>query len=137
MPGATKKWHLTGKLVILQIMQRRSKPELVQAVCSQRCAYYKSGRNEELACQGYIVLERLATTKGIPLARNNDERPRDGAGEELLMQALCVTCPFHEKDCDFMENRALPPCGGFLLLMQLLAAKDLSIDDVKKNLPEK
>jgi len=61
----------------------------------------------------------------------NTDHLRDSAGEEPLVQALCMACPFHEQDCDFMENSALPPCGGFLLLMQLLGKKKISIDDVK------
>jgi hypothetical protein len=106
------------------------KPDLTQAVCLRLCSYYKPGRNEELACQGYLVLERLAL-HGVPIDSNKAERPRDRAGEESLVRALCMACPFHEQDCDFMENSALPPCGGFLLLMQLLGTKKISIDDVE------
>jgi hypothetical protein len=106
------------------------KPDLTQAVCLRLCSYYKPGRNEELACRGYLVLERLAQ-QGILIDNKNTDHLRDGAGEEPLVQALCMACPFHEQDCDFMENSALPPCGGFLLLMQLLGKKKISIDDVK------
>ena len=111
-------------------MKKDAKPELTQAVCVRFCSYYKPGRNEELACQGYLVLERLAL-QGIPVNSNKAERPRDRAGEEHLVRALCMACPFYEQDCDFMENSALPPCGGFLLLASLLAAKDISMEDVK------
>ncbi len=110
-------------------MKRDQKPDLEQAVCLRFCSYYKPGRNEELACRGYLVLERLAL-QGIPMVRKKTEL-RDRAGEELLVRTLCMACPFHEQDCDFMENSALPPCGGFLLLAQLLAANDISIADVK------
>jgi hypothetical protein len=106
------------------------KPDLTQAVCLSLCSYYKPGRNEELACRGYVVLERLAQ-HGFPIDSKKAERLRDRAGEEPLVRVLCMACPFHEQDCDFMENRALPPCGGFLLLMQLLGTKKISIDDVK------
>ncbi|OGW35596.1 MAG: hypothetical protein A2X58_10305 [Nitrospirae bacterium GWC2_56_14] len=106
------------------------KPDLTQAVCLRLCSYYKPGRDEELACQGYLVLERLAQ-QGILIDNKNTDHLRDRAGEEPLVQALCMACPFHEQDCDFMENSALPPCGGFLLLMQLLGKKKISIDDVK------
>jgi hypothetical protein len=103
--------------------------DLMQTVCLRFCSYYKPGRNEELACQGYLVLERLAL-HGAPLSGAKAE-PRDRTGEELLVRTLCLSCPFREHDCDFMENRILPPCGGFLLLAQLLAAKEISIEDVK------
>ena len=111
-------------------MKKDAKPELTQAACVQLCPYYKPGRNEELACQGYLVLERLAL-KGVLIGRSKAEHPRDRAGEEHLVRALCMACSFHAQDCDFMENSELPPCGGFLLLAQLLAAKDISMEDVK------
>ena len=110
-------------------MKRDQKPDLERTVCLRFCSYYKPGRNEELACRGYLVLERLAA-QGIPVVRKKAEL-RDRAGEEVLVSTLCMACPFHEQDCDFMENSALPPCGGFLLLAQLLAAKDITIEDVK------
>jgi hypothetical protein len=106
------------------------KPDLTQAVCLRRCSYYKPGKNEELACRGYVVLERLAQ-QGNLIDDTNTEHLRCRDVEEPLVQALCMVCPFHEQDCDFMENRALPPCGGFVLLMQLLGKKKISIDEVK------
>jgi hypothetical protein len=111
-------------------MNMGPKPDLTQAVCLGLCSYYKPGRNEELACRGYFVLEQLAL-QGVPVGSKKSEQPRDRTGEELLVRTLCMACPFHERDCDFMENSALPPCGGFLLLAQLLATKDISIEDVK------
>ncbi len=111
-------------------MNRGPKLDLTQAVCLRLCSYYKPGRNEELACRGYLVLERLAL-QGVPLRGAKAEQPRNRIGEERLVSTLCMACPFHEHDCDFMENNALPPCGGFLLLMQLMGTKDISIDDVK------
>jgi len=111
-------------------MQRGPKPDLTQEVCVRFCAYYKPGRNEELACGGYAVLERLAL-QGIPMGCTIMKQPRDRIGEELLVRTLCMACPFHHEDCDFMENSELPPCGGFMLLARLLAAKEISIEDVK------
>ncbi len=111
-------------------MHRGIKSALTRTVCSRFCSYYKPGRNEELACRGYVVLERLAQ-QGVSINRDKTELPRDGTDDGPLVSALCMACPFHEHDCDFMENRALPPCGGFLLLAQLLTAKDISLKDVK------
>ena len=106
------------------------KPDLTREVCVRLCSYYKPGRNEELACGGYVVLERLAL-QGTSISRTIMKEPRDRTGEELLVRRLCMACPFHEQDCDFMEDRELPPCGGFLLLSQLLAANEISIEDVE------
>lgn len=110
-------------------MNRGPNSYLTQTVCLRLCSYYKPGKNEERACRGYLVLERLAL-QGVSM-RGAKAKPRDRTGEELLVRALCMACPFHEQDCDFMENSALPPCGGFVLLAQLLAAKDISMEDVK------
>ena len=49
-------------------MDRDPKSDLTQAVCLRLCSYYKPGRNEELACRGYLVLERLAL-RGVPMRR--------------------------------------------------------------------
>ncbi len=111
-------------------MHRGTKSALTQMVCSRFCSYYKPGRNEELACRGYVVLERLAL-QGVSISRDKTELLRDGTDDGILVDALCMVCPFHEHDCDFMENRSLPPCGGFLLLAQLLTEKDISLKDVK------
>ena len=111
-------------------MHMGTKPDLKQLVCERLCSYYKPGKNEDLACRGYSVLERLVQ-QGIQLTGNKVEQPGSRVGDELLVRTLCLACPFHAHDCDFMENKALPPCGGFLLLSQLLAAKGISIDDVK------
>ncbi len=111
-------------------MNMDQKTDLVQTVCLGFCSYYKPGKNEELACQGYLVLERLAL-QGIPVGGKRAEQPRNRTGEKLLVRTVCMACPFHEQDCDFMENSTLPPCGGFLLLAQLLEAKDISIEDMK------
>jgi len=111
-------------------MHRVPKSDLTAEVCLRFCSYYKPGRNEELACRGYSVLERLAV-QGVSISSTKAEQPRNRAGDELLIRTLCMACPFHEQDCDFMENSALPPCGGFLLLAQLLAATAISIEDVQ------
>jgi len=110
-------------------MSMGPKPDLTQMVCLRLCSYYKPGRNEELACQGYLVLERLAL-QGVSM-RGAKAEPRDRNGDEFLVRTLCMACSFQKHDCDFMENKTLPPCGGFLLLAQLLATKDISIEDVK------
>lgn len=128
-PAAQKNGICLGSLLYF-VMNMGTQPDLTQAVCVRLCSYYKPGKNEELACGGYAVLERLAL-QGNPMRGARTEQPRDRNCEELLASMLCTACPFHEHDCDFMENSALPPCGGFLMLAQLLAAKEISIEDVK------
>jgi hypothetical protein len=111
-------------------MNMDQKYDLKQVVCARLCSYYKPGTNEEFACRGYVVLERLAE-QGVPMRGAEAGQSRAREDDDPLVRALCMTCSFHEQDCDFMENNALPPCGGFLLLAQLLSAKAISIEDVK------
>jgi len=55
--------------------------------------------------------------------------------EDMLVKHICVTCPFYEKDCDFIEHgKNSPPCGGFILLGQLLESENISIADVIINI---
>jgi hypothetical protein len=47
-----------------------------------------------------------------------------------LVNVLCLACDFHEQDCDFMQDRAARPCGGFVLLEQLLGSGVITIEDI-------
>jgi len=105
-------------------------PDLKHALCLKFCSYYKPDRNEELACEGYALIERLMA-RGMRFDFEATGKPRDRTRDTILAEAMCCSCPFHECDCDFTENRELPPCGGFLLLAQLLAAEKIKIEDIK------
>jgi len=107
-------------------------PSLEQALCSQFCAYYKPGKNEELACQGYVVVERLLQAGMVIAFKRTGSGPDpDQATIEALVRHLCMFCDFHEQDCDFMQDRTASACGGFVLLAQLLASNALSINEIK------
>lgn len=102
---------------------------LDQTLCLKFCSYYKPGKNEELACRGYAVVERLIQ-KGRLIAFTRYGREPDRSLQDMLAERLCAACEFHERDCDFAQDREARPCGGFVLLSQLLAAGELTIDDV-------
>ncbi|HUJ19703.1 MAG TPA: hypothetical protein VL197_17075 [Nitrospirota bacterium] len=101
-----------------------------KTLCLNFCAYYKPGRNEELACRGYRVIERL-TKQGrrIPLERKEQER--DAMTDDAVIRRLCVACDFRKDGCDFAMDRKAQPCGGFLLLGQLLRAGIITPDDME------
>jgi hypothetical protein len=103
---------------------------LEQALCLAYCFYYKPGKNEELACRGRIVVERLLRNGRMIVFDKSDKRI-DSATAEMLVQKMCMACDFHERDCDYMQDRAAPPCGGFILLAQLLSEGELSIEDIE------
>jgi hypothetical protein len=105
------------------------KSPLEQTLCLKFCSYYKPGKNEDLACKGYGVVERLLREGKISVIENNsDEYIPDLA--DRIIKTLCIACDFHEQDCDFMQNRAARPCGGFVLLAKLLGSGVIAIQDI-------
>jgi hypothetical protein len=102
---------------------------LERTLCFTFCAYYKPGKNEELTCKGYAIVDRLIQNGKIAISgRLNKEI--DATTMDLLVNKMCIICDFHEHDCDFMQNRAAPSCGGFILLAQRLMSGDISRDDI-------
>ncbi len=101
-------------------------------LCRALCAYYKPGRNEELACQGYLVVQELVR-RGRKLRQ---ERPAPllspgAAVRKGLEERVCGRCSFRVQDCDYSATGgAAAACGGFLLLAHLLAAGELVLEDL-------
>jgi len=102
---------------------------LNKTLCLNFCTYYKPGKNEELACRGYEVVERLMQ-RGKALAFEGSGTEFDRARAESLVQRMCANCDFRKDGCDFMMDRQAPPCGGFVLLAQLIEAGIITIDDL-------
>ncbi len=101
---------------------------LIKKLCKKFCPYYKPSKNNELACMGSIVVERLLNKNGnIPF--DKPEKLDDVTGKKLA-QTMCPACPFYESDCDFVQS-GLAPCGGFILLGNLLEKNTISIDDIR------
>jgi len=105
------------------------KSPLEQTLCLKFCSYYKPGKNEALACRGYLVVERL-TGEGKSLVLENNSGNSSPVPTDRLINVLCLACDFHEQDCDFMQNRAARPCGGFVLLEKLLGSGVITIEDI-------
>jgi len=102
---------------------------LDKTLCLKYCAYYKPGQKEELFCRGYAVVDRIMRS-GKPI-EISDVGSMPGSGpRQTLVQQLCSSCDFFEQDCDFMQDRGAQPCGGFLLLEQLLASGIIELEDV-------
>ena len=106
------------------------KIDIIDNLCREWCPYYKQGKNEELACEGFRIIERLIREgKRLPF-----EKPAQMSGphrKKELMSLLCAGCPFHGEDCDFIQlKEGAPPCGGFTLVAHLLAAGVITIDNI-------
>lgn len=102
---------------------------LEQTLCLKFCSYYKPGKNEALACRGYLVVERLSG-EGKSLVLENKSGDSSPVLRDRLVNVLCLACDFHEQDCDFMQDRAARPCGGFVLLEKLLGSGVITIEDI-------
>ncbi len=101
---------------------------LQTAICEEYCAYFKPGKNEELVCGGYAAAERLMQAGAVTRSRCGAGREFDRMLAEPLVTVLCAACDFQEDGCDFMLDRTAPPCGGFVLLAQLLETGELSLE---------
>ena len=127
------------------------------SLCEKFCPYYKPAKNEDLACLGFLIIERLMN-KGVEITSEKTGRSLDPADAERLIKDMCVRCPFYDDDCDFAmvsrsnregwssssilpkddegqwsEKGCVPfPCGGFTLLGYLLGENIIDIDDIKK-----
>ena len=102
---------------------------LEQTLCLKFCSYYKPGRNEELACKGYMVVERLLR-EGKSLFVESNSSESNPVQADKIVKTLCIDCDFHEQDCDFMQDRTARPCGGFVLLERLLGSGVITIEDI-------
>lgn len=99
--------------------------ELVKLICAPHCFFYKSEKKEELACNGFSVLLKLAASgREIPLLPEKGDIQKKT--EEALFVSVCQSCSFFEEDCDFASwrrgeqtarlRKEINPCGGFLFL---------------------
>lgn len=113
--------------------------ELDKELCLKFCQFYKPTKNRELACKGFLVIERLIEDgKKIPFddfdIPAQADQMIDAVTEEMLIQNICITCPFYEGDCDFILHKGkYRPCGGFTLLGHLLEADVIVIEDIRRN----
>jgi len=123
---------------------------LTSEICKGYCQYYKPSKDEEIACMGFIIAERLAEW-GLPISFPvapgplSDKAEAEMPGEEttaLLRNQICTVCPFYEKDCDFIrfhrhnapdvQQVKAMPCGGFLFLGRLLDMEIIDIRDINQ-----
>ena len=102
---------------------------LEQTLCLKFCSYYKPGKNEELACKGYMVVERLLREGKILVLESNGGEASPVLADRVV-NILCIACDFHEHDCDFMQNRRALPCGGFVMLAQLIGSGVITMEDI-------
>jgi len=123
---------------------------LTSEICKGYCQYYKPSKDEEIACMGFIIAERLVEW-GLPISSPVISGPLSNKGETempgeettvLLRNQICTVCPFYEDDCDFIGFHRLNapdaqqvkamPCGGFLFLGRFIDSKIIDIRDINQ-----
>ena len=106
---------------------------LKKRLCEHCCPHFKPGKNNDLSCKGYSIIEKLLQ-EGRDIHFQRSDRVLTETTEELLSRHICVVCPFYEEDCDFIrhEKNSLP-CGGFKLLGHLLESSNITIADIIRN----
>ena len=104
---------------------------LQERLCLRFCRYYKSSKDEKLACMGYLVLESISNSGREMVFPVTAEKPRTSV-EKLLVGHMCTRCPFYEEDCDFAGGvEDASPCGGFIVLGHMCRTRAVSVDDIQ------
>jgi len=114
-------------------------------LCKAYCQYYKTSKEEDLACMGFIIVERLIERGLLPPSlacpapsAETDEIWMPGYETTvILISQICTVCPFSENDCDFIDVHrrgashtqqvSAMPCGGFLFLGRSIESKVIDI----------
>lgn len=111
---------------------KMKKSDLQAMLCSRFCQYYRPDKDEELACQGFLVTaELIRRHKRLRFPAEMPKNPAPDIHEDLIRH-VCDFCPFHEHDCDFYEHRkGVSPCGGLIFLGMLLAEQLVTVDNIK------
>ncbi len=101
-------------------------------LCVNFCAYYKPGKKEGLACEGFRVVRRLLEAgRAFSFAKRRNAPVRSPSAD-MLRATMCTNCTFSEADCDFLlTNGEALPCGGFMLLHHLLDEEEITIKEIK------
>jgi hypothetical protein len=100
-------------------------------LCENFCAYYKPGKDEELACLAFMIVKGLIR-KGMRITLEKRGRSLDQGSSRALSENICPTCPFYEDGCDFAAGKAASqPCGGYILLAQLIGSGAIAVDDLQ------
>ncbi len=111
-------------------MTRTKKRDIT--LCRNTCTYYKPGKNEDMMCQGFIVVQRmLGRGKQLPLMRPADAPTPAPGTFDGLREHVCAVCSFQRADCDFiLTGGEAAPCGGVALLSHLLETGEVNLTEI-------
>lgn len=112
------------------------KREIIDYICRPFCSFYRESVNEELICGGAQEVGNLME-RGVLRVDELPGGKKDFASSALrnggLETIVCRKCAFREENCDFQAKKSPPdaePCGGYILLFQLIENGVISIDEL-------
>ena len=99
-----------------------------EIICANFCRYFKAGK-EELKCGGYAFLTShltLSELKALSTQLENRDDFKNTIPQENkeLFELVCKKCEFLIDGCDYRDGVIAPPCGGYILLDQLIRLSD-------------
>lgn len=103
----------------------RKRPQVVKLICEHSCPFFKGGKKEDSACQGFIFfnqylnVERIEDVYSIVRKEMSAWRLVD---RSFMYRILCRRCPFLTGGCDFRDpeyQEESVPCGGYMVLAEL------------------
>lgn len=107
-----------------------NKSNLNKKLCEKFCSYYKPSKDNELACKGFTIIEKLIKDGREISFNKSGKKLNDSTGKKLIGN-MCVVCSFREDGCDFAAGKKdAAPCGGFILVGYLFDEKIIGIDDI-------
>jgi len=111
----------------------RAKNADMTPLCRNYCHYYKPGKNEELECNGFVVMQRIVRSgKTVKLDPPGPDVVAAAAVLSLLRTSVCPACAFQKEDCDFILTCGQAvPCGGMVLLSLLVERGELRIEEIE------
>jgi hypothetical protein len=93
-------------------------------ICKGFCSFFKEGK-EEIQCGGYQLLIDNFTLNELDqltslIDRSEELKKQVPPDNETLFELVCSRCDFRIDGCDYREDRSGPPCGGFILIRELV-----------------
>ena len=103
-------------------------------ICRAHCTFFKADRTEEERCRGYSLASLIVTERALLDTFKTVEPFDPSFKKSFLYNHICVHCPFLIDGCDFTASESSEgclPCGGLILISQLLHDGKLLEDDVR------
>jgi hypothetical protein len=123
---------------------RSVEQQLERLVCAAHCRYYRPWATPEPDCGSLAWVSELVGRRGEAL--DAIERLRESrallplAQDRILLQRICVRCLHYPYNCAYRRPDGSPdavPCGGLVVLDQLLERRVITAGDLYADSPQR